>query len=164
MALHTAPAYLELDGIQGNSQDEKFKDKIEVVSWHWGASNHSSASSGKGHSTSVGQIHDINVTKNQDKSSPELMLRCVSGSTIPKGTLHCVKRTGDDQSIVHMKIEFEDMFVTNYQMGGHGHDTQTENMSLAFTTMKIIYTVQADSGSPDSTIDKGWHAKENRPL
>jgi len=37
-------------------------------------------------------------------------------------------------------------------------------MSLAFTTMKIIYTVQADSGSPDSTIDKGWHAKENRPL
>jgi hypothetical protein len=35
---------------------------------------------------------------------------------------------------------------------------------LAFVQMRIIYTVQADSGSPDSTIDKGWHLQKNKPL
>ena len=34
--------FLDLDGIPGESQDEKFKDKIQVLSWSWGASNVSS--------------------------------------------------------------------------------------------------------------------------
>ena len=39
MATQTAPAFLELEGIKGDSQDEEFKDQIEVLSWSLGASN-----------------------------------------------------------------------------------------------------------------------------
>ena len=43
--------FLDLDGIQGESQDEKFKDKIQVLSWSWGASNVSSVAGTGGSGT-----------------------------------------------------------------------------------------------------------------
>ncbi|HEV3436619.1 MAG TPA: type VI secretion system tube protein Hcp, partial [Gemmata sp.] len=39
---------LEIDGIKGESQDDKHKDTIEISSFSWGATNAGSSSSGSG--------------------------------------------------------------------------------------------------------------------
>ena len=41
-------AFLELEGIPGEAQDSEYKDKIELQSFAWGASNNSSYTSGTG--------------------------------------------------------------------------------------------------------------------
>jgi type VI protein secretion system component Hcp len=41
-------AFLELKNIDGEAQDSKFKDKIELQSFSWGATNNSSYGTGTG--------------------------------------------------------------------------------------------------------------------
>ncbi len=88
-------AFLELENIKGEAQDSKFKDKIELLSCSWGATNGSSYASGTGGNIGKGQIHDISFSKFMCRASPELMKRVVSGKAIESGKLSlCKPRSG----------------------------------------------------------------------
>jgi len=66
-------AFLELEGIPGEAQDSKFKNKIELQSFSWGATNNSSYVHGTGGNIGKGHIHDISFSKYMCKASAELM-------------------------------------------------------------------------------------------
>lgn len=75
-------AFLELEGIEGESQDVQYTDKIELLSVQFGAINRSSFGSGTGVSVGKGQLKDIQCTKFDDKSSPRLFQGAVTGTHI----------------------------------------------------------------------------------
>ena len=52
-------AFLELDGVEGESQDSEYQKKIEVQSIAWGGSNNSSFHHGTGSGIGKGHIHEI---------------------------------------------------------------------------------------------------------
>ena len=64
--------YLQIDGIKGESADDKHKDWIECSSVHWGVMQPKSAtaSTGGGHTAERAELNDILFTKLAD------MLRC----------------------------------------------------------------------------------------
>ena len=53
---------LELGGVQGESQDDKHKNQIEILSYSWGATQ-SSSGYGGGHGTGKVNVHDISMSK-----------------------------------------------------------------------------------------------------
>src|SRR5919204_3081422 len=69
----SAKIFLELDGIQGESTAVGFENQIELGSLQLGVGRNSKGAS----------FSDVSVTKQLDKSSPELMLRAANGITIP---------------------------------------------------------------------------------
>jgi len=44
----SADYFLKIDGVDGESSDDKHKNQIDILSWSWGASNSGSMASGGG--------------------------------------------------------------------------------------------------------------------
>ena len=57
---------LEIDGIKGESTDEKHKDKLEIDSFSWGVSNSGSMGRGGGGGTGKAEFQDVHFTKQTD--------------------------------------------------------------------------------------------------
>jgi len=152
--------FLKLDGVQGESRDAKHKQEIDVLSWSWGADQSGKAGSQMGAGAGKVNVHDIQITKYMDKSSPVLMLYCCNGKHISKGTLTC--RKAGENPLEYLKIDLEEVIVTNYTTGGtSGDDRQLESVSLNFAKFKKIYTPQSASGTAEGSVEHGWNIAEN---
>ena len=88
--------HLDLEGIPGESKDDKFKDKIHITSYGNGVHNPGSASIGGGAGTGRSTFQDMTFTKSIDKASPKLFLHCATGVHIPKATLF-IRKAGTKQ-------------------------------------------------------------------
>jgi type VI secretion system secreted protein Hcp len=85
---------LKLDGIPGESRDERLAGTIEVISFSWGVSNPSSTTAGGG-GAGKATFQDFHFVCSHDKSSPLLMLACAQGQHIPTATLYVRKPSSD---------------------------------------------------------------------
>jgi type VI secretion system secreted protein Hcp len=160
-------AFLELENIEGEAQDSKYKKKIELQSFSWGATNNSSYSSGTGGNIGKGHIHDISFSKYMCKASPELMKRVVSGKAIPKGKLSLCKLSGekDGDKIAYYEVELENIVLTSYQVAASGGaQLPMESGTLHFVTTKPSYTPQKNEGTGDGAIHFKWDLQQNVEL
>src|SRR4051794_31511408 len=72
--------FMKIDDIKGESSDGSHKDEIEVLSWSWGMSQSGTAQSGTGGGAGKVNVQDLSFTKYVDKSSPNLMKLCCTGT------------------------------------------------------------------------------------
>lgn len=108
----------------------------------------------------VTSFADLSLTKWVDKSSPILMLQCAQGSHIPTATL-TVRKAGNNP-LEYIKIELQDILVTSVSTGGSGgEDRLTENVTLNFRKIKVIYTEQDDTGKPAGQTEFSWDIATN---
>ena len=91
--------FLKLDGIDGESVDDKHKGEIEITSWSWGVNQTSHAGGGGG---GAGKSVPLDFTFGHriDKASPKLMLACATGQHIKQATLTCRKAGGQQQEYI----------------------------------------------------------------
>jgi type VI secretion system secreted protein Hcp len=77
-------AFVNIDGIEGESTDDKHPGWIEIQSFGAGHSQRPSetASSAGGASTGRVDFHDFSFEKLLDKATPKLALACADGSHI----------------------------------------------------------------------------------
>jgi len=153
---------LEIDGIKGESKDDKHAGTIEISSFSWGATNSGSSASGTGGGAGKVSYQDIHFTTSVNKSSPLLMLACASGQHIKKAVLFVRKQGGDQQEFY--TITLEDVLVSSYQSGGTegSHAIPTDQFSLNFTSIKFEYKPQKPDGSLESAVSAGWNVKTNK--
>jgi type VI secretion system secreted protein Hcp len=151
--------FLDLDGIQGESQDEKFKNKIQLLSWSWGASNVSSVAGTGGSGAGKVDLSDFSAMTFFDKSTPKLFKSIVKGAHIPKGTLSAVKSGADGKP--YLKVNFTEIFVTGLQMSA---SSEVPSVSLSFTynEIGIDYSVQDEKGNLTSTGEVKYSTKQNK--
>jgi type VI secretion system secreted protein Hcp len=157
-------AFLELKNIDGEAQDSKFKDKIELQSFSWGATNSSSYESGTGGNIGKGNIHDISFSKFMCKASPELMKRAVSGKAIESGQLTLCKLSGetDGDKISYYVVKMEKIVLTSYHVGASGGaQLPMESGTLHFVVAKPKYTPQKNEGSAEGPVGFGWDLQQN---
>src|SRR5580765_3770368 len=108
---------LEIEGIKGESNDEKHKGTIEVESFSWGETNTGAHGSGGGGGAGKVSFQDLHFTTGVNKSSPLLMLACATGQHIKKALLFFLKWCGDHQE--YYTLTMSDLLVSSYQSGGH---------------------------------------------
>lgn len=152
--------FIKIGDIAGESKDHKHKESIDVLAWSWGASNSGTAHLGGGQGSGKVNVQDLSFTKYIDKSSPELFLHTCNGKHIPKATL-TVRKAGD-KPVEYLTITMEDLMITSLSTGGSGgEDRLTENVTLNFAKIKVLYKEQTTSGAVGATPETGWNILEN---
>src|SRR5919109_1032111 len=93
--------FLKIDGIPGESTDDKHKDWIEFLSYNHGMSQPVSAASGTGGRTSQRvNMSDFSVMKMLDKSSPHLAQACCDGRHIKEVKVELCEASGDKHTFM----------------------------------------------------------------
>jgi len=154
-------AYLKLDGIKGESHDDKHKDEIEVLSYSWGVTQSGTGAYGGGHGAGKANFQDFHITKRLDASSPALFKHCATGVHIPKGTFVVRKAGGDKHE--YLTVNFEDILVSSYQTGGTGaEEISHEQITLNYAKVEKDYKPQKKDGSLGAPIKAGYDLKLNK--
>lgn len=151
--------FLKLDGIQGESQDDKHKNEIQVLSWSWGASNVSSVSGTGGSGAGKVDMSDVSMMLNFDKSTPKFFKSICAGSHISTGTLSAIKAGTDGKP--YLKVDFKEIFVTGLQMSAAG-EVPAVSLSFSYDEIKIDYSAQDEKGNVASTGPVTFNTKANK--
>ena len=153
---------LELKGLEGESEDDKHKDWIDVLSWSWGASNSAALTSG-GLGAGKVMMQELNVVMNCCKATPQVILACSAGTHIPKATLIC--RRAGDKPLEYLTYELSELLITSYNTGGSAGDIiPVDSFSLAFQTIKWLYASQDAKGAAAANVQAGWNVGKNVKL
>jgi type VI secretion system secreted protein Hcp len=156
--------FLKLDGISGEAQDSKHSGEIAVDGMDWGAENQSSLGRGTGGGAGKGMFRPMSVIKRVDKSSPDLMLYCVSGKHIPSGLL-TVREAGGEQPVEYYKVKLTDVMVTSVNPSANGMgETMVEQVVLSFSKVELEYTPQSGKGTGEGTVKFGWDVAKNQKV
>jgi type VI secretion system secreted protein Hcp len=159
-------AFLKIDGIPGDSTDDKHKDWIEVLSYGSGIQRPASATaSGSGGATSErANFQDFSITKALDKASPKLALACANGTHIASITLDLC-RAGSDK-VKYMEYKLTSCIVSAYHDGGSSGGAETlpvETVSFSYGKIEWIYTQQKRAdGSGGGQVAAGWDLEQNK--
>ena len=154
---------LKIDGVDGESTDDKHKGEIELESFSWGETNTAGGPGGSGGGSGKVQVQDLLVTMHVSKASPMLMLGCATGKHHKEAVL-TVRRVGKSQQ-EFLIIKLNEVLVTSYQTGGSAQsDVLLDQASLGFSTIQMDYRPQKADGSLGPPVKAGWDVKNNKPL
>lgn len=151
--------FLKIDGIEGESQDEKHKNEIQLMSWSWGASNVSSVSGTGGSGAGKADLSDFSCMVYFDKSTPKFFKSICKGTHIAKGTMSAVKSGADGKP--YLKVDFTELFVTGLQMSASG-EVPTVSLSFTYNEIKMDYSTQDEKGNVASTGPVTFSTKANK--
>ena len=156
--------FLKVDGVDGESTDDKHKGEIELESWSFGGSNAGSFSSGGGGGTGKVALNDFHFVKKTDKASAKLFTACCTGEHLKKATLVCRKAGKDQQEF--LTIVLTSVLVSSYQTGGSaGSDIiPVDQVSLNYAKIEYKYKEQKPDGSLGGEVIGGWDVTTNKKV
>jgi type VI secretion system secreted protein Hcp len=153
--------FLKIDGIKGESQDDKHKDEIHVSSFSFGVTNAGTGGSNLGSGGGRSNIQDMHFTKVVDGSSPNLFLACATGKHFDTATV-TVRRAGETPQ-EYLVYKLTEVFVSSISTSGHeGGGIAQESVSLNFSKVELNYTPQAADGTPGAKNTKTYDVKANK--
>ena len=152
----SADYLLEIDGIKGESKDDKHREAIEIQSFSWGVSNTGPFATGGGGGTGKVSFQDVHFTTRISKATPQLLNACATGAHIREATITCRKAGGDGPTHEYMTITLEDVFLTSQKQTGltsstatAADDMPTEEVAFYYSKMTIVHTAE------DGTVTTG---------
>ena len=156
--------FLKIDGVDGESTDDKHKAEIELESFSFGGTNAGSFSSGGGGGTGKVVLNDFHFVKKVDKASAKLFTSCATGEHLKKATLVCRKAGKDQQEF--LVITLTDTMVSSYQTGGSAGSSiiPSEQISLGYAKIEIKYKEQKPDGTLGGEVVGGWDLKTNKKV
>jgi type VI secretion system secreted protein Hcp len=139
-----ADMYLQLDGVPGESTDDKHKDWIELLSFNHGVIQPVSTtkSSAGGATTGRSEHGDYTITKYIDKASPKLMEACATGKHFSKAKIELCRAGGSQ--VPYMVVTMEEILISSVQHSSQDKSTDfpVENISLNYGKIEWTYTQQ----------------------
>jgi type VI secretion system secreted protein Hcp len=160
----TVDYFLKIKGIEGEANDAKHPNEIELESWSFGESNSGTHAGGSGGGAGKVQMQDFHFVMKVNKASPKLFLACANGEHIPDAVLTCRKAGKEQQEF--LKYKFYDLLISSYNTGGSsaGDVVPTEQISFNFSKIEIEYAAQEKDGTLDGAIKAGYDLKKNQAV
>ncbi|MDP9281492.1 MAG: type VI secretion system tube protein Hcp [Chloroflexota bacterium] len=131
--------FLKIEGIKGESVDDKHKDEIDVLSFSWGVSQTSVRSGAGGAAAGKAQLQDFHFTMLINKASPQLFLATADGHHIKQATFVGETRNTDRGGDQFFKYTFTDVLVSSYQDSGNANGV-IDASALRFADVKVEAT------------------------
>jgi type VI secretion system secreted protein Hcp len=158
-AFAAADYFLKLDGIDGESTDDKHKGQIEIESFSWGLSNSGSMAATGGAGAGKVKFNEFTIKKTTDKSSPKLMQAAASGEHLRSLDLTLRKAGGTqmDYYVVHL----EDVLVSSYSTSGSSGEAPTESIAFNYQKIMFEYTPTNADGTAGEAIKASWNLATN---
>lgn len=161
-------AFLKIEGIPGESTDDRHKDWIEVVSYNFSVTQRpsGSASSSGGASAERASFSDFCVVKALDKASPKLFEACATGRHIPSVTLELCRAGGD--KLKYMEYKLTNVIISMNRPGGRSQSEESlplEEISFNYGKIELAYTQQSRAdGSGGGQVAAGWNLETNKKV
>ncbi|MDX2132087.1 MAG: type VI secretion system tube protein Hcp [Planctomycetota bacterium] len=142
-------AFLKIDGITGEAMDSTHANWIDVLSFGYGVTQTSAASSGGGLTAGKANLNEFTFSQKVHLGSPEMFIRCCTGKTSPKADFVVRKSSGDAKPLEFLKITMKNVVITKVEASGgsSGDEIPTENVGMTAEEMSIYYQVQTESGA-----------------
>lgn len=154
--------YMKIDGIDGESTDDKHANWFELLSFSHGVSQPVSAASRTGGRVAgKADFQDFTVTKTVDKATPDLNMHCCMGKHINKVEVELCKTANGEQH-VYMKYEMENVIVSSVSPGGSSGSEFLETVSFAYGKIKWAYTPIDHAGNASATVEQAWDLETNK--
>jgi type VI secretion system secreted protein Hcp len=169
-------AYLQIDGIKGESTDSEHKDWIEVLSYSPATPQPASVAVAATHTRTTHQ--DYSIVKYIDKASPKLYEAVSTGKHIPKVVVELMRASGGSP-VKYLEIKMTDVIISNVSSAGRGGQAPpahpsppilqnlakpvaspllTESVSFNYGSIQWTYTQQKRSdGSGGGNVAGGWN-------
>ena len=167
--------FLKIDGIDGESSDDRHKGEIQIESFSWGLTQTGGSSPGGGGGGSgKAQFRDISFIALISKASPKLFLACATG-THSKSAVLTVRKSGTEQ-VEFYTVTLEDVLISSYQQGssqapgasqapgGVEGDIPVDQFSLNYSKITIVYKPQKADGTLDTPVSAGFDVRSNAAL
>ena len=168
--------FLKIEGIEGESEDDKHKNEIELSSFSWAELQSGSFAQGGGGGAGKVQMKNLEFASPVSKASPKLMLACATGQHIKDATLTCRKAGGGQQEF--LKLTLNDVLVSKYETTSQsqtiGTDGATEegyslgvpmdHVGLNFGKIQVEYRPQKEDGSLGNPVKAGYDLKSNKSV
>ncbi len=150
-------AFLDVEGVEGESTRKGFEKKIELLSFNLNVSNPTTIGSGGGGGSGKASMAPVSLTKYTDAASPAIFQACCKGTHYPKAkiTLH---KAGGDEAVDYLVLEFEKCYISSYSQSGSsgGDDRSIDQIAMDFGKVTFTYTPQAETGSKGSPQVASW--------
>jgi type VI secretion system secreted protein Hcp len=156
-------AYLQIDGIKGESADSAHQGWIECLSVNWSITQPRSAtaSTGGGHTAERVEMSDVSLSKLCDLASPLLAQHCAMGKTIPKAKFEFYRADGNGTRVKYYEVELENVIVAHVAQGV-GAGGMIDSIGLKFAKARWRYTQQKIAGGAGGNTAGGWDLTTNR--
>jgi type VI secretion system secreted protein Hcp len=156
--------YLYIEGIKGESADDRHKDWIECKSVNRGVEQPKSAtaSTGGGHTAERCEHRDIVISKLPDLSSPILLQTCSAGKTIPKAKFEFMRADAQGERVKYFEIEIDNVLIGQVTPSVEEGDILAEQVGFKFSKVRWKYTQQRISGGAGGNTSGGWDLSSNR--
>jgi type VI secretion system secreted protein Hcp len=159
--------FLKLGDIKGESQDDKHKGEIDLISWKFGVRQPGgSAAIGAGAGVGKAQFNEFELTKRMDSSSAKLMLACATGQHFSDAYL--VSRKAGGTQMEYVTIKLENVLVSGYESSaGEAEWKDTlpiDTFHLNFAKISYKYTAQNADGSAGANTMAGYDLLANKKL
>ena len=159
--------YMKIDGIDGESQDDRHKDWIELLSFSHSFTQPASATASSAGGATAGRVDmgPYTVVKYVDRASAKLYEACCTGKHIKEVTIEMCRAAGDDK-VKYLEVKMEAVLVGGVDCGGNGKGNDilpTESISLVPGKIKWSYTLQKRAdGSGGGQVIGGWDCTANK--
>lgn len=156
-------AYLQIDGIKGESSDEKHKGWIEVskVIGSVHQPRAATVSTAGGMTSSRASLSDIMLEKLTDLSSPLLRQHCAMGKTINKAVFEFMRADGDGKPICYERMTLTNVMISNVTYDSGAGGTMKETVQLAYSKINWEHVKQSIRGGTEGNTVGGWDCAKN---
>lgn len=156
--------YLQIDGIKGESTDDRHRDWIECksVSWELRQPRSATASTGGGHTAERCEHGEIVVAKLADLASPILLQNCSTGRTLPKARIEFMRADGLGDRIKYFEIELENVLIGGVSPSIREGNILSEYVALKYSRIKWKYIQQKVAGGSGGNVAGGWDLSANK--
>ncbi|TJZ64240.1 Hcp family type VI secretion system effector [Chitiniphilus eburneus] len=160
-------AFIKIDGIPGESTDDKHKDWIEIKSFaHKLEQPASATASSVGGATAERVNHStFDIVHLIDKASPKLYEACCTGKHIKDVTLELCRAGGD--KVKYLEVKLEQVLISKVQPNGSSNDEgfPSEAVSFSYGKIKWTYTQQKrEDGAGGGNVSAGWDLTANKTI
>ncbi len=132
--------FLQLDGIAGESTDEKHKGWIEISSWGTSFEQPiSQAKAATGPSVEKCKHEPLTVAKLMDKASPLILKHIWGGKIIKEGKIECFRADSDAAPFLYLTITMQFLIINTFSMSGAEGDVPQEELALSCGYVKYEY-------------------------
>jgi len=148
--------FLSLDGISGESTDDRHANAIDVLAYGWGADEVTGDTSGGG--AGVGKTHfeEMHFVANVSSASPAIIAAMTSGRHISSAHFAAARGAAPAD---YLTIDLDDAFVSSYQLSTDAAGKLVEEFTLTYADVSLNYKPQANDG----TLGAPVHFAVNQP-
>jgi type VI secretion system secreted protein Hcp len=150
--------FLKIDGVPGESQDDKHRQEIEVLGFQWRELQQIDQSNG----LPIGKVRmeAFEFTMHISKATPKLYLSCAQGASFPTVVFTARKAGAGQQD--YLKFTFQNAFLQEFTLLSTGGTTTVplSSVKLLFQDLEISYLPQQGDGKMGGAIKGRYNLRE----